>query len=114
LRGYSRTDLQKMLGHISEWRFPERRGPAAPDEPQLPDAAAMLHCILPPFHASSIHWSFLLRKKRVHILPSPNTRPNSLKAKKGIKATKVTRHPASNSWWPSERVNKNETLVVRN
>ncbi len=49
-------------------------------------------------HACLIHELSLFRKKRVHILPSPNTRPSSLKAKKGINATKTTRPPASNSW----------------
>jgi hypothetical protein len=44
-----------------------------------------------------IHWSSLLRKKRVYILPSPNTRPNFLKAKKG--RTTKHRYPYRGDKW---------------
>lgn len=45
-----------------------------------------------PFHSAT-----RFRKNRVLILSSPSTRPSSLTAKKGIKATKMTREPASSS-----------------
>ena len=92
-----RIDRPRRATAESEQREQQRRQETAPAD-QCSRPEKIRHDLSPPTFCP-----LLPRKKSVLSLSVPMTRPSSLMAKNGSKATKMTSDPASNSWKPLSR-----------